>query len=245
MVDTLTTLWRTVEELLTAYPSGIFSRDRKGRTPLQLGMQTVKKNYNTTTASHSYFNGSYRPSMAIQRKQQEQQQQHRQQEMMLSALSVLERYETIYSTAMGDRNPTAVTRVQHPSSSLSSPLSSPQYVSNTTVPPPLMDEGVVKLTERETSSQHSSAILSIRQQHLETLKTLQTMFQKQRDEDVAQYERQQVAIQQQLDESLNRERQIQNELENVRRQLQGIQQCSNGNHSCLSTELSRENTEQK
>jgi hypothetical protein len=42
----VTALWRIVEELITAYPAAIYSRDRKGRTPLQIGLQAVNSNPN-------------------------------------------------------------------------------------------------------------------------------------------------------------------------------------------------------
>ena len=219
LVDTITTVWRTVEELLTTYPSGIYSRDRKGRTPLQLGLQTIQKNYDVIH-SNSSSSAISRQAMALRQQQQE---------MMLAALSVLERYETIYSTAMRDQTTTATgAHVTVPP-----PPSSPSLGNNISVDTPPIDAGIVddKAQRKQNAQRHDEntvSILSIQQQHLETLQTLRTMFQKQRDDDRAKHERQKFAVQQQLNDSIHRECQLQIELENTKRQLQELQsQCGN------------------
>jgi hypothetical protein len=222
LVETMTTLWRTVEELLTAYPSGIFSRDRKGRTPLQLGIQTVQKNFNTKSSGSINNNSScgiHHP--AIQQ----------QQEMMLAALSVLERYETIYRTAQGDRDTatstmTTTEAVAQQSPPLSPPQSPPQQSSG--IPghpaPKLNDTGLEYVNGQRNLHSTNNTILSIQQQHLKTLQTLRTMFLKQRQREQALHEQQQATLQQQLDDSISRERQLQIELDTIRRHLQETQQ---------------------
>ena len=234
-MDTMITLWRTVEELLTAFPSGIFSRDRKGRTPLQLGIQTVKKNYdaNTNNQITTSSNGTNRSTIALQ-------QQKQQQEMMLAALSVLERYETIYSTTMGDRNTgttatdiAGVARGQPPP-----PPTSPQRSSVLSIlhPPSSIDEGLEYDEERGKTNLSNSTILSMQQQHLETLQTIRTMFQKQRQKELMQHQQQQAALQEQLNDSINREHQLQIELDNIRHQLQEQLQLNKGTNLTVGPE---------
>lgn len=189
-VERLTNLWRTVEELLTAYPSGIFCRDRKGRTPLQIGLKTVKKSY------HSYEMNKGDSSRNHTTKIIEQQQ-----EMMHAALSVLQQCERIYTNTNTDRDN-------------GNAQASQLHLPSNTVSIPTIQENT------ETQQKQMNVLMSIQHHHLETLQDLRTLFRQQHHEECTRYQQQHAIVQNQLNESLIRELQLQKEVESLRRHLQ-------------------------
>jgi hypothetical protein len=178
-IDETVSLWRVVEELLTTYPQGIFCRDRKGRTSLQIGVQMIHKKFNNANGKTA----------------QQSEIKERLQEVIKASISVLQLYDKIFNS--GERINTSLTPSQQ--------VHQQQH-------------GNVRLLACTPNVQQS--MLFIHRQHLETLEELRTMFYKQREDECRVQNEQKAILQEQLNASLERERQLQKELENVRRQLQ-------------------------
>lgn len=138
-------LWLIIEELLTAFPAAVFSRDRKGRTPLQGGLLSAN---NETTGDAK------------------------------AALTALQLYSTIQTA--GEKN----------------------------------------TLQQQQQAATDYQLATLQQQHATTLEELRGVFWKEharvKEEHVKQIEK----LQQQLEISVERGRQLNIELEETKRQLQ-------------------------